>query len=91
MPSRAQDSVRVGELNSYTRMAVFSGPYRNGMELAMDEINAKGGVMGGKKLDIIFRDDGGTPVLAVRDDGEGHQYQERALCARSDQRSRAIR
>jgi branched-chain amino acid transport system substrate-binding protein len=64
--SLAQDSVRVGELNSYTRMAVFSGPYRNGMELAVEEINAKGGVMGGKKLDIIFRDDGGTPGDAAR-------------------------
>jgi branched-chain amino acid transport system substrate-binding protein len=60
------DSIRIGELNSYSRMAVFSVPYRNGMQLAQDEINAKGGVMGGKKMDIVFRDDGGTPSDAVR-------------------------
>src|SRR5262245_52101729 len=64
-PSSAQD-VRIGELNSYSRMAAFAVPYRNGMQLAQDEINAKGGVMGGKKMDIVFRDDGGTPGDAVR-------------------------
>src|SRR5215470_14041214 len=58
--------VKVGELNSYSRMAVFSVPYRNGMQLGQDEINGKGGVLGGRKLEIIFRDDGGTPGDAVR-------------------------
>ena len=56
-PSSAQD-VRIGELNSYSRMAAFAVPYRNGMQLAQDEINAKGGVMGGRKIEIVFRDDG---------------------------------
>jgi branched-chain amino acid transport system substrate-binding protein len=64
-PSSAQD-VRIGELNSYTRMAAFAVPYRNGMQLAQDEINAKGGVLKGRKMDIVFRDDGGTPGDAVR-------------------------
>src|SRR5262245_19329570 len=58
--------VKVGELNSYSRMAVVSVPYRNGMQLGQDEINANGGVLGGRKLEIVFRDDGGTPVDAVR-------------------------
>ena len=47
MPSilRAQSGpVKIGELNSYSRMAAFAVPYRNGMQLAQDEINAKGGV-----------------------------------------------
>jgi len=60
------EPVKVGELNSYSRMAAFAVPYRNGMQLAQDEINAKGGVLGGRKLAIIFRDDGGTPGDAVR-------------------------
>ena len=64
---RAQSGpVRVGELNSYSRMAAFAVPYRNAMQLAMEEINAKGGVMGGRPLDIVFRDDGATPGDAVR-------------------------
>jgi branched-chain amino acid transport system substrate-binding protein len=58
--------VKVGELNSYGRFAAFAVPYRNGMQLAQEEINAKGGVLGGRKLDIIFRDDGSTPGDAVR-------------------------
>ena len=60
------EPVKIGELNSYSRMAVFSVPYRNGMQLGQDEINAKGGVLGGRKLEIVFRDDGGTPGDAVR-------------------------
>ena len=67
LPAWAQgDPVKVGELNSYSRMAAFAVPYRNGMQLAQDEINAKGGVLGGRKLEIVFRDDGGTPGDAVR-------------------------
>jgi branched-chain amino acid transport system substrate-binding protein len=63
----AQDSaVRIGELNSYSRFAAFAVPYRNGMQLAAQEINAKGGVLGGKHMEIVFRDDGGTPGDAVR-------------------------
>lgn len=58
--------IKIGELNSYSRMAAFAVPYRNGMQLAQDEINAKGGVMGGRKMEIVFRDDGSTPGDAVR-------------------------
>jgi branched-chain amino acid transport system substrate-binding protein len=64
---RAQGApVRIGELNSYARMAAFSVPYRNAMQLAADAINARGGVMGGRPLEFIFRDDGSTPGDAVR-------------------------
>jgi branched-chain amino acid transport system substrate-binding protein len=64
---RAQSGpVKVGELNSYSRMAAFAGPYRNAMQLAVEEINAKGGVLGGRPLEIVFRDDGATPGDAVR-------------------------
>ena len=47
-PAAAQGQpVKIGELNSYSRMAVFM-PYRNGMQLAQEEINAKGGVLKGR-------------------------------------------
>jgi branched-chain amino acid transport system substrate-binding protein len=66
-PAMAQGQpVRIGELNSYGRFAAFAVPYRNGMQLAQDEINAKGGVLGGRKMEIVFRDDGSTPGDAVR-------------------------
>lgn len=66
-PALAQQApVRVGELNSYGRMAAFAVPYRNGLELALEQVNAKGGVLGGRKLEFVIRDDGATPGDAVR-------------------------
>jgi branched-chain amino acid transport system substrate-binding protein len=59
-------TLRIGELNSYSRFAAFAVPYRNGMQLAQEEINSKGGVLGGRKLEFVFRDDGSTPSDAVR-------------------------
>src|ERR1700724_3561156 len=61
----AQTTIKIGELNSYKAQPAFLDPYRKGWELAVEEINAKGGVLG-KKLELISRDDGGTPGDAVR-------------------------
>lgn len=58
--------IKVGELNSYARMAAFAMPYRNAIQLAVDQINQAGGVMGGRPLEFVFRDDGSTPGDAVR-------------------------
>ncbi|MCA3351588.1 MAG: ABC transporter substrate-binding protein [Roseomonas sp.] len=58
--------IRIGELNSYSRMAAFCIPYRNAMQMAAEQINAAGGVMGGRRMEFIFRDDGATPGDAVR-------------------------
>jgi len=63
--AQQQGPIRIGELNSYSRMAAFAVPYRNAMQLAQDEINAKGGVLG-RKLEFAFRDDGGTTGDATR-------------------------
>src|SRR4029079_12415310 len=43
----------------------FLEPYRKGMELARDEVNAAGGVLG-RPIEIVSRDDGGTPGDPVR-------------------------
>jgi branched-chain amino acid transport system substrate-binding protein len=63
-PAAAQ-TVTVGELNSYKAAPAFLEPYRKGMVLAVQEVNAKGGVLG-KKLEVVSRDDGGNPGDAVR-------------------------
>jgi branched-chain amino acid transport system substrate-binding protein len=63
---RAQaGAIRIGEINSYTAQPAFLRPYRNGWELAIDQVNAAGGVLG-RKLETVFRDDGGKPEDAVR-------------------------
>jgi len=67
---RAQaGSIKIGEVNSYTVAPAFLNPYRNGWNMALDEVNAAGGFMG-RKLETIFRDDGGKPEDAVRHAGE---------------------
>jgi branched-chain amino acid transport system substrate-binding protein len=63
--AHAQDAIKIGELNSYKSQPAFLEPYKRGIELAVDEINKAGGVLG-KKLDVISRDDGGNPGDAVR-------------------------
>src|SRR4051812_6917624 len=61
----AQQTIKIGELNSYKSQPAFLDPYKKGWELAIEEINAKGGVLG-KKLEVVSRDDGANPGDAVR-------------------------
>ena len=61
----AQGTIKIGELSSYKSQPAFLDPYKKGWELAVEEINAKGGVLG-RKLEVISRDDGANPGDAVR-------------------------
>ena len=64
--AQAQNStIKIGEINSYKAQPAFLEPYKKGMELAVEEINAAGGV-NGKKLELITRDDNASPGDAVR-------------------------
>jgi branched-chain amino acid transport system substrate-binding protein len=65
LPASAQDTIRIGELNSYKSQPAFLEPYKKGLDMAADEINKSGGILG-KKLEIVSRDDGGNPGDAVR-------------------------
>ncbi len=59
------EPIRIGEINSYTRLPAFTEPYKKGWEMALEEINAKGGV-NGRQLEVISRDDAGKPGNAVK-------------------------
>ncbi len=61
----AGDVIRIGEINSYKAQAAYLDPYRKGWELALEQINAAGGV-NGKKVEVVWRDDGANPGDAVR-------------------------
>ena len=63
--SHAQGVIKIGEVNSYKVQPAFLEPYKKGMELAVEEINAAGG-LNGKQLQLITRDDNGNPGDAVR-------------------------
>jgi len=58
------DEIKIGEINSYSGLPAFTEPYRKGWQLAVEEINAAGGV-GGKTLVVVSKDDGGKPADAV--------------------------
>ncbi len=64
-PVWAQGVIKIGEINSYKAQPAFLEPYKKGMELALEEINAAGGV-NGRKLQLFIRDDNATPGDAVR-------------------------
>ncbi len=59
------EPIKIGEINHYKRMAAFAEPYKKGIELALEEINAEGGVLG-RPLEFIFRDDQGDPGEAIK-------------------------
>ena len=60
-----QGTIKIGELNSYKAQPAFLEPYKKGMELAVEQVNASGGIAG-RKLQLIVRDDNANPGDAVR-------------------------
>ena len=79
-PAAAQP-IKIGEINSYSGIgAAFTGPYKAGVEMAVEEINAKGGVLG-RKLEVVFRDDKGQPAEAVKHAQELVESEKVALIA----------
>ena len=63
--AHAQGTIKIGEINSYKAQPAFLEPYKKGMELAVEQVNASGGIAG-RKLQLIVRDDNANPGDAVR-------------------------
>ena len=63
-PCAAAEPIRIGDINSYSGLPAFTLPYRSGWQLALAEINDKGGVLG-RPLEVVSRDDGGNPGNAL--------------------------
>src|SRR6201996_4174751 len=84
-PALADDTSKIGEINSYSAIPSFTEPYRKGWQLALDEINAAGGV-DGKKLEVISKDDGGKPADAVTAANELVASDGVVMLARSEER-----
>ena len=62
----AANSIKIGDINSYKRLPAHTIPYRQGALLGIEHINAKGGLLGGRKLELVSRDDQGKPGEAVK-------------------------
>ena len=70
-PTRAQDAIRIGHVAALSGASAQSGEaITRGLTVAIDEINAKGGLLGGRKLVLVQRDDESLPpkgVVAARE------------------------
>jgi branched-chain amino acid transport system substrate-binding protein len=61
----ASKPIKIGEINSYSSIPQFTTPYKQGWLLAVEEVNAKGGLLG-RKVEVLARDDSGKPEEALR-------------------------
>jgi len=64
-PAHAADPIKVGALLPVTGGAAFlGGPEQRTLEMAVEELNAKGG-LAGRPVQLIVKDTGGSPEKAV--------------------------
>ncbi len=64
-PPALAGEIKIGDINSYKRLPAHTEPYKKGATLAIEEINAAGGVLG-DQLVLVSRDDQGEPGEAVK-------------------------
>jgi branched-chain amino acid transport system substrate-binding protein len=61
-PAKAADPIKIGHVAALSGGSAQSGEaITRGLVVAIDEINAKGGLLGGRKLELVQRDDESTP------------------------------
>jgi branched-chain amino acid transport system substrate-binding protein len=62
----AADPVKIGIAAPLSGgAATYGQDVKRGAELAADKINEKGGILGGRKIELVFEDDKGTPQGGV--------------------------
>jgi branched-chain amino acid transport system substrate-binding protein len=60
--AQAADPIKIGHVAALSGGSAQSGEaITRGLTVAIDEINAKGGLLGGRKLELVQRDDESTP------------------------------
>ena len=62
MPATAAEPIKIGQVSALSGQSAKSGEaIMRGLTLAIEEINANGGVLGGRKFTLISRDDESNP------------------------------
>ena len=57
-PARAAEPIKIGHVAALSGASAQSGEaITRGLAIAIDEINTKGGLLGGRKLELVQRDD----------------------------------
>ena len=65
-PAAQQAPIKVGLAAAVSGGSAASGEaIKRGLSIAIDEVNAKGGLLGGRKLELVVRDDEGNPQKGV--------------------------
>ncbi len=65
-PALADEPIKIGLVTALSGQSALAGEaITRGMQLAIDEINAKGGLLGGRKLELVRRDDEANPAKGV--------------------------
>ena len=65
-PANAAEPVTIGSIEALSGPASRYGlAIRAGLELALDEVNAAGGVLGGRPLQLLFEDSAGQKEQAI--------------------------
>ena len=66
LPAAAQEPVKIGLVTALSGQSARAGEaLTRGLQVAIDEINAKGGVLKGRKLELMRRDDESIPAKGV--------------------------
>ena len=64
--AQSKEPIRIGLAAAVSGGSAASGEaIKRGIQIAMDEVNAKGGLLGGRKLEMVIRDDEGNPAKGV--------------------------
>ncbi|HYL22918.1 MAG TPA: ABC transporter substrate-binding protein [Burkholderiales bacterium] len=66
LPALAQETIKIGLVTALSGQSARAGEaLTRGLQVAIDEINAKGGVLSGKKFELVRRDDESIPAKGV--------------------------
>ncbi|ROR20981.1 amino acid/amide ABC transporter substrate-binding protein (HAAT family) [Comamonas sp. BIGb0124] len=65
-PAQAAEPIKIGLVTALSGQSALAGEsITRGISVAIDEINAKGGLLGGRPLELVRRDDEGNPAKGV--------------------------
>lgn len=65
-PLHAAEPIKIGLVTALSGQSALAGEaITRGLTVAIDEINAKGGLLGGRKLELVRRDDEANPAKGV--------------------------
>jgi branched-chain amino acid transport system substrate-binding protein len=66
LPAFAQETIKIGLVTALSGQSARAGEaLTRGLQVAIDELNAKGGVLNGRKFELVRRDDEATPAKGV--------------------------